>query len=1184
MQNISISENLTPFGRATQSSQSGEGGPRNAILPPISNEWGYDKCTHTDPYKSPAWWMFNISFGPAFITDIKIYYREQCCQKNFWGKDCEHACTENCIGQQCYPGNGFCVWGCNAEHCLNDICDKTLQFAPMVARKDELDVFVTCVNNIATDASVSQNPSGSQPANLANDGDKTSCSKTQGTNVRFHVDMKEIRIVTEIYLTVKVNSTMEGVHTIYASNSSVFPDKAIVLYQGESLPTAIGVHAVFRYLTYVPAFNNAVLGMEICEIGIVGCQSTQYGLHCNKTCPSKCRGPCDLETGFCIFGCLGGWVGQKCEQACSFGYYGSGCNEQCSVTCMNPRCSHINGECINGCKSGWKGFNCTQECSNGYFGENCTEFCGGCLSNSCDPLDGLCKITTACRSGYVDGDYCNQRCSNGYFGGNCTDYCWGCLSNLCDPFDGLCKSQQPAAVDMFTGITATKCNVLFLECSSGNFGENCTDYCWGCLSNLCDPLDGLCNITTACSPGYTDGEYCNKTCNYGFYGNGCIKKCSRNCHMPHCNHITGECVGGCKNGWMGFNCTEECKNGYFGTNCEDFCRGCLLNICDPVDGFCRNTTACNPGYKYGEHCNELCDDWYFGNNCSSRCNCLIKPCAKDAGECSIGGCKAEWRGESCNQVRAKKVINWLAIGGGVAGLIIIVLILLAVCFTYKRKAISTEDRNQATNTEYDLAIRDQEEVPYSLADREETEQPPAREHAVHSYNNIPIVDTSCNYKIPIENLKQVFNEKQKDCGFKNEFENLPKENGYPCVEGSREENKVKNRFLTTLPYDHSRIVLKGNTNHDYINASYIDEKCAQYWPDSVDKPLLVDIYSLIMTEEKQHTHYMCRKITMSISSSMDVRNVCQFQFTQWPDHGVPDSIKLVNFYRRVSEDCNRNGPMIVHCSAGVGRTGTFIAIDALYENGKKVGYVDVMDYLHMMRKDRMNMIKTYVDDEFRPYLISYGRTRTDYINAVIIPGYRDDSIFLVTQCPIKDTIVDFWTMIYDHNSRIIVLLDPILESAQLWLERKEMMEFHDLSIIMEEESHLEELKIAMNHKTKQDKRVINVFTASEWQGAILPSSQTMLGLLKSVGNCRDSQKCPITVVCRNGCTKSWLFVALSLILDKLELDDEIDVFQAVRHIQTRRPEFLTNCDHYQYCYKCIKDLLKGQSVYTNTYI
>lgn len=75
-----FSENLTPFGKAIQSSRYAQNifGPQTAIDPPISNEWGYDKCTHTNPALTSAWWMFNISYKSAFITDIKIYYREAC--------------------------------------------------------------------------------------------------------------------------------------------------------------------------------------------------------------------------------------------------------------------------------------------------------------------------------------------------------------------------------------------------------------------------------------------------------------------------------------------------------------------------------------------------------------------------------------------------------------------------------------------------------------------------------------------------------------------------------------------------------------------------------------------------------------------------------------------------------------------------------------------------------------------------------------------------------------------------------------------------------------------------------------------------------------------------------------------------------------------------------------------------
>lgn len=80
------------------------------------------------------------------------------------------------------------------------------------------------------------------------------------------------------------------------------------------------------------------------------------------------------------------------------------------------------------------------------------------------------------------------------------------------------------------------------------------------------------------------------------------------------------------------------------------------------------------------------------------------------------------------------------------------------------------DRNLAINAVYDHAIPDQAEVTYSRVDREETELPSTRDHFIHSYKNLPIVETFCNNKIPIETLKQVFNEKRKDCGFKKEFE------------------------------------------------------------------------------------------------------------------------------------------------------------------------------------------------------------------------------------------------------------------------------------------------------------------------------------------------------------------------------------------------------------------------------
>lgn len=75
---ICLSDNLTPYGTATQSSwlDGGHGHARFAIQPPISNAFSMTICTHTATLSDqPAWWMFQFSFGSAFITEIQLYYR-----------------------------------------------------------------------------------------------------------------------------------------------------------------------------------------------------------------------------------------------------------------------------------------------------------------------------------------------------------------------------------------------------------------------------------------------------------------------------------------------------------------------------------------------------------------------------------------------------------------------------------------------------------------------------------------------------------------------------------------------------------------------------------------------------------------------------------------------------------------------------------------------------------------------------------------------------------------------------------------------------------------------------------------------------------------------------------------------------------------------------------------------------
>ncbi|XP_069134513.1 receptor-type tyrosine-protein phosphatase mu-like [Argopecten irradians] len=221
-----------------------------------------------------------------------------------------------------------------------------------------------------------------------------------------------------------------------------------------------------------------------------------------------------------------------------------------------------------------------------------------------------------------------------------------------------------------------------------------------------------------------------------------------------------------------------------------------------------------------------------------------------------------------------------------------------------------------------------------------------------------------------------------------------------------EQNKWKNRFKTTFPYDHSRVVLEtvGNDPHsDYINANFIDSvtrpavyiatqgprpgtvndfwrmvwqqrtgkivmltnlieggkpKCDKYWPEE-GKPLSTTNFNIILDRERSYAFYIVREFTVTERKTKTVRHIHQFHYTTWPDHGTPDPNELVVFHRRVRQYYDvLGGEMVVHCSAGIGRTGTFLALDALLEYGEEFGCIDVKEYIKTMREDRVNMVQT----------------------------------------------------------------------------------------------------------------------------------------------------------------------------------------------------------------------------------
>ncbi|XP_062376994.1 protein tyrosine phosphatase receptor type Ma isoform X4 [Sardina pilchardus] len=242
-------------------------------------------------------------------------------------------------------------------------------------------------------------------------------------------------------------------------------------------------------------------------------------------------------------------------------------------------------------------------------------------------------------------------------------------------------------------------------------------------------------------------------------------------------------------------------------------------------------------------------------------------------------------------------------------------------------------------------------------------------------------------------------------GFKEEYESFFEGQSAPWDSAKKDENRMKNRYGNIIAYDHSRVRLQpveGEQTSDYINANYVDGyhrpnhyiatqgpmqetvydfwrmvwqentativmvtnlvevgrvKCCKYWPD--DTEIYRDM-KVTLIETQLLSEYVIRTFAVEKRGAHEIREIRQFHFTGWPDHGVPyHATGLLGFVRRVKSKSPANaGPMVVHCSAGAGRTGCFIVIDIMLDMAEREGVVDIYNCVRELRSRRVNMVQT----------------------------------------------------------------------------------------------------------------------------------------------------------------------------------------------------------------------------------
>ncbi|KAI0216616.1 Receptor-type tyrosine-protein phosphatase T, partial [Lamellibrachia satsuma] len=179
-----------------------------------------------------------------------------------------------------------------------------------------------------------------------------------------------------------------------------------------------------------------------------------------------------------------------------------------------------------------------------------------------------------------------------------------------------------------------------------------------------------------------------------------------------------------------------------------------------------------------------------------------------------------------------------------------------------------------------------------------------------------------------------------------------KKNAYIASQGPRDWN-IEDMFSMIWQEKSNTIVMLA----DLVEMG--KEKCSRYWPEK-GNPQTWGIFVVEGISEEKFADYVIRKFTLKNEKSKMMRRMRQLHFTGWPDKGTPEyAYPLLAFHRKVHGfDSEKRGPFVVHCSAGVGRTGTFIAIDILIEQAKAEGKVDVFQCVNLLRTQRMNMVQT----------------------------------------------------------------------------------------------------------------------------------------------------------------------------------------------------------------------------------
>ncbi|XP_065345287.1 uncharacterized protein LOC135942876 [Cloeon dipterum] len=587
-------------------------------------------------------------------------------------------------------------------------------------------------------------------------------------------------------------------------------------------------------------------------------------------------------------------------------------------------------------------------------------------ATNCYPLVQRAENQTADKNDYNRLLYQLGECK--VFGGNCEGY-------------KLCHSQDNCTC--FAGYQGETCT----SCQVHNFGINCADTTKKrCSDNKVNYVDG--NCLKGCAVGYQPPQ-CESECKGRRFGRNCASTSWKHCSDDKFDNVDGTCEWGCKVGYQPPLCDKECSGKGFGQDCsETSSRVCLDGKHSPINGRC--TQGCAYGYK-PPNCTEKCQGNKYGKNCTST---SMKHCFEDIfnhvdGNC-LKGCAVGYQPPECDIHESNKQSNVLIAILIIVPLIFVLLALIGAWIYFKKsrkpQQIVPEATVQFTNASETLT----------------TDLAPLVEE---NRGDGPIYDVPFDASQVEQYLQSAF----MNNFLHEEFKKFPRGQTQPWEVGTKPENTKKNRYNDLSAYDSSRVkldLLPGDEHSDYINANYVDGferpktyiasqgpmastvddfwrmvwqeqvslivmltnltedekvKCEKYWPDA-DQEGKFGRLTVRNIGEEINADYVSRDLLVIREKTKKI--VQQLHYTNWPNHGVPLYPQSIAIFMEKITHRNELAPILVHCSAGVGRTGTVILIDACLKMVRSRGQLDVVSIFSQMRKQRANLVDTLEQFEF----------------------------------------------------------------------------------------------------------------------------------------------------------------------------------------------------------------------------